>query len=60
MSADFAQAVQKLINQFLDARKNSTISHETDIEDLKRARNDLNQQIERFKKFKPITDGSLL
>ena len=60
MSADFAQAVQKLINQFLDARKNSTISHETDIEDLKRARNDLNQQIERFKKFQPITDGGLL
>jgi hypothetical protein len=49
-----------MIEQFLDARKNSMISHETDLADLKRTRDDMLQTIERFQRFQSNCEDGLL
>lgn len=49
-----------MIEQFINARKNSTLSHETDLTDLKRTREDMLQAIERFKKFQKNCESSFL
>ena len=57
---DFTNSILTMIEQFLDARKNSTISHETDLADLKRTREDMLQTIERFQRFRSNCEDSLL
>ena len=59
MPTDFKKSIRNMIEEFLIARKNSTISHETDIIDLKRTREDMIQAIDRFKKFQPTCDSLL-
>lgn len=60
VSCDFTKSILKSIEQFLDARKNSNISNETDLADLKRSRDEMLQAIERFKKFKSTCEGGYL
>ena len=59
-SCDFTKSILKSIEKFLDARKNSTISHETDLADLKRTREEMLQAIEKFKKFKSNCESGFL
>ena len=59
-SCDFTTSILKMTEQFLNSRKVSTISHETDLAELKRTREDMLQVIERFKKFKQTCESAFL
>jgi len=59
-SCDFTESIVNVIKKFLEARKNSTISHEADLADLKRTRKDMLQAIDRFSKFQTNCEDGFL